>query len=183
MVPHFSCPACVALLVLFALTVAAPAAFAQPPGGGSSGWIDGMISRLDANGNRMLDPREAEGRAKYFLQRMMPDANFSRPIPLDQVRRAAEKARERFSGGSRPHGGDDRRHDADRPSAPRKDDSAKELIPGFGNEFNRSPSSDSARTPPPVQSPSRSPTKIGVGCSTPCDTWTAIAMAGFRAKN
>jgi len=138
MVPHFSCPACVALLVLFALTVAAPAAFAQPPGGGSSGWIDGMISRLDANGNRMLDPQEAEGRAKYFLQRMMPDANFSRPIPLDQVRRAAEKARERFSGGSRPHGGDDRRHGDDRSSASRKDDT-EELIPGFGNEFNLVP--------------------------------------------
>ena len=68
MVPHFPRPAGAALLFLFALTIAAPAAFAQP-GGGSSGWIEGMISRLDANGNRMLDPQEAEGRARYFLQR------------------------------------------------------------------------------------------------------------------
>jgi len=154
MVPHFSRPASVLLFLLFALTIFVPGPFAQPPGGGPSGWIEGMISRLDANGNRMLDPREAEGRAKYFLQRMMPDANFSRPIPLDQVRRAAEKARERFSGGSRPHGGDDRRHDADRPSAPRKDDSAKELIPGFGNEFNLVPvfgfGKDAAASPKPV---------------------------------
>jgi len=153
------------LPVLFVLGITAHTALAQPggwhgrgshggdsgrwggrsggPGGGSSGFIDGMLSRMDDNGNGMIDPDEAEGRAQYFLRRMMPDADFSRPISIDQIKRAAEEARSRFSGGGPPRGGDhshggDRGGDRRAPS-PSRDDSSEPLVPGFGNEFNTMP--------------------------------------------
>jgi hypothetical protein len=98
---------------------------------------------MDANGNGMIDPDEAGGRAQDFLRRMMPNADFSRPIPFDQIKRAAEEARSRFSGGGPPRGGDhsrggDRGTDRRAPSRSR-DDSSEPQVPGFGNEFNAVP--------------------------------------------
>jgi len=153
------------LPALFALGIAAHTALAQPggwhgggshgrdgghwsarsdgSGGGPSGFIDGILSRMDANGNGMIDPNEADGRAQYFLRRLMPNADFSRPIPIDQIKRAAEEARSRFSGGGPPRGGD-RPHGGDRssdrrPTSRSRDDSSEPLVPGFGNEFNTVP--------------------------------------------
>jgi len=149
------------LPVLFVLGITAHTVLAQPGGWhgrGPSSFIDGMLSRMDDNGNGAIDPDEAEGRAQYFLRRIMPDADFSRPISIDQIKRAAEEARSRFSGGGPPRGGDhsrggDRGSDRRAPSRSR-DDSSEPLVPGFGNEFNAAPvlgfGEDDWKRPPPV---------------------------------
>jgi Ca2+-binding EF-hand superfamily protein len=53
----------------------------------------GWMTRLDTNGNGMLDPDESQGRARMFLDRTGLD--LSRPIPMDRVTRAFEEMRNR----------------------------------------------------------------------------------------
>jgi len=63
------------------------------PGGGPFGSPDAFLNRLDANRNGMIDPAEAQGPARFLIQRWMPDADLSRPIAIDQLRRAMEQSR------------------------------------------------------------------------------------------
>ena len=153
------------LLVLLTLVFIARAALAQPggrpggghggrpggehggrpgggPGGGHFGGPEDLLGRLDANGNGMIDPNESQGRARYFLQRVMPDADFSRPIPIEQLKRSFEKARAQRSGppgGPHESGGRGGPDQAGGPSSSQQHDASEPLTPGFGNEFNMIP--------------------------------------------
>ncbi len=101
------------------------------PGGGGGMWGGGgggFVSRLDANGNGMLDPEESQGRARMFLDRTGLD--LSRPIPMDQVTRAFDDMRNRMSeemGGRWPGGG--RGEEGDQGSGKIE---VQPLVPGFG---------------------------------------------------
>ena len=64
-----------------------------------------FMSRLDTNGNGMIDPNEAEGRMGFFLQRMAennPRIDLKRPIP---VRVLTEEMQRMRSQGGPPGGG------------------------------------------------------------------------------
>jgi Ca2+-binding EF-hand superfamily protein len=104
------------------------------PGGGPA-WF---LSRMDRNGNGMLDPDEMHGRMRMMLERMADDADLdlSRPIPLEKIGEAFERMRNRRSRDddddrrSRRFGRD--RDDDDRRD-PRSDEPDVEpLVPGFG---------------------------------------------------
>ena len=111
-----------ALLLSFAM---AAAVWAQDegrgqPGGGDGGWGGrrggdrgggggDFLRRMDANGNGMIDPEEAEGRAGFFLRRIAennPDIDLSKPVPVEKLEQASAAARERWSmgGGSEGRG-------------------------------------------------------------------------------
>ena len=75
------------------------------PGGGdrgSRGSIGGgfnpadMLSRFDRNNNKMIDPEEAEGPARFFLERLAasnPKIDLKRPVPLDLLTSEMDKLR------------------------------------------------------------------------------------------
>ncbi len=83
------------------------------PGGGDRGSRGGsgggggfnpadMLSRFDRNNNKMIDPEEAEGPARFFLERLAasnPKIDLKRPVPLDLLTSEMEKMR---GGGSAP---------------------------------------------------------------------------------
>lgn len=74
-------------------------------GGSDSG---GFMSRLDKNGNGMLDPEEQEGPMRSMVERMQsadPSIKPGQPIPLTKITEVFEKMR---SEGGRSRGGDDR---------------------------------------------------------------------------
>lgn len=55
-----------------------------------------MLSRFDRNGNKMIDPEEAEGPARFFLERLAqsnPKIDLKRPVPLDVLTKEMEKMR------------------------------------------------------------------------------------------
>ncbi len=67
------------------------------PGGGFPGGGPGsFLSRLDRNGNNMLDPDEIDGRMRSMVERMAGEAriDLSRPIPLDTLTRSFERLRD-----------------------------------------------------------------------------------------
>jgi Ca2+-binding EF-hand superfamily protein len=115
-----------------------------PPGdwggrGGRSGRgggdAMGFLSRMDRNGNGMLDPDEAQGPARMMLDRMAGPANLdlSKPIPLDDVNKAFQQMREeRMQEGFSRWGGRGGNDDDD---DNRRGGGAAEiepLVPGFG---------------------------------------------------
>jgi len=104
-------------------------------GGRPFGGPDAFLNRLDANGNGMLDPDETQGRASFFLRRFVPDADLSKPISIDKLKRMMEQARARGPRPPGPPGGTDR-NDRDRSTSSLPGNSAEPLVPGFGNEFN-----------------------------------------------
>lgn len=72
-----------------------------PPGGdrGSRGSFDAasMLSRLDANGNGVLDPEEQQGPAQFLIGRMRqsdPSIQPGKPIPLKKISEGFEKMRQ-----------------------------------------------------------------------------------------
>jgi len=74
-------------------------------GGGGFNPVD-MLSRFDRNNNKMIDPEEAEGPARFFLERLAqsnPKIDLSRPVPIDTLTKEIEKMRggmpEQESGG------------------------------------------------------------------------------------
>jgi len=147
---HLPHPVRFALPVLMALTMGSPTARAQRggPGAGPSGFIDRMLSRLDDNDNEVLEPGEMEGRAQYFLRRLMPDADLSRPIPVDQIKRAIEERPGRGSGAP-AHGGEDQGSGGDRGSSSSRSGGPSEpAVPGFGNRFNPVPVLEFGQEPP-----------------------------------
>lgn len=99
-------------------------AWGAPGGGFQGGGPGGWMARLDTNGNGMLDPDEAQGRARMFLERTGLD--LSRPLPMDKVTRAFEEMRGRRdqeAGRGEEGGGGDRAPVKEKPPA---------LVPGFG---------------------------------------------------
>jgi Ca2+-binding EF-hand superfamily protein len=88
-----------------------------------------MLSRLDTNGNGVLDPNEQQGTASFLISRMQqsdPSIKVGQPIPLSKITEGFQKMREQRDGG-----GD--RSDSSRGAA----DDAMEpelLVPGFGVE-------------------------------------------------
>lgn len=114
----------------------------SPFGGGdrsSRGGFDpsSFLTRLDANGNGVLDPDEQQGPAQFLigrLQSMDPSIKSGSPIPIDKVKRAFEKMR----GGSVDEGGG---RDP-RGSGPSAADDAlmpELLVPGFGEDLASDP--------------------------------------------
>lgn len=95
-----------------------------------------FLSRLDANGNGVLDPSEQQGPAQFLIGRMAqsdPSIKAGQPIPLKKITDGFQKMREqRDPGSSRgaPSSGS--------PSA--ADDSLTPdlLVPGFGDEADPS---------------------------------------------
>ncbi len=64
-------------------------------GGGGFNPVD-MLTRFDRNNNKMIDPEEAEGPAKFFLERLAqsnPKIDLKRPVPLDVLTKEMEKLR------------------------------------------------------------------------------------------
>ncbi len=64
-------------------------------GGGGFNPAD-MLARFDRNNNKMIDPEEAEGPAKFFLERLAqsnPKIDLKRPVPLDLLTKEMEKMR------------------------------------------------------------------------------------------
>ncbi len=87
------------------------------PGGGDRGSRGGsggggfnpaeMLSRFDRNNNKMIDPDEAEGPARFFLERLAasnPKIDLKRPVPLDLLTSEMEKMRG-GGGGAAPTNG------------------------------------------------------------------------------
>ena len=90
-----------------------------------------FLTRMDANGNGMLDPEEAQGPARFMLDRMArdnPNIDLSKPIPMSTLTEAFQRMR---SGGSSSSGspmgggGDD-----DFIMTPEK----SSLVPGFSTQ-------------------------------------------------
>ncbi len=148
-------------LVAFGL-ISASAAQAQPN-------MADYLSRMDANGNGLLEPSEMSERFQGFWGATLRERGIdvSRPVPIDRI---SEVMQERFSrmrrdreesggdrrsgrssgddgdrrsryGRSRSRGGDDRRDDDRRSDNRRSSEPAAEamLVPGFGNDFEPIP--------------------------------------------
>ena len=105
--------------------------------GGSSGRggfdPSSFLSRLDTNGNGVLDPDEQQGPAQFMIQRMQssdPSIKPGQPIPLKKITDSFQKMREQQGSG----GGSD-------PNRPSDDDllTPELLVPGFGIESDPIP--------------------------------------------
>ena len=67
-------------------------------GGFSSGGFDpsSFLTRMDTNGNGMLDPDEAQGPARFMLDRMArsnPKIDISKPIPMSLLTESFQQMR------------------------------------------------------------------------------------------
>jgi Ca2+-binding EF-hand superfamily protein len=93
-----------------------------------------MLSRFDRNNNKMIDPDEAEGPAKFFLERLAqsnPKIDLKRPVPLDVLTKEIEKMR---GGGS--SGGPEPQRGPAKPELLVPDfslDSVPPMVEGFGS--------------------------------------------------
>ena len=111
---------------------------AQPPGRGPFGRGPGgpgpgpgfdpseMLKRLDSNGNGLIEPGEAQGPARYMVQRMAERLRMdpNQPIPVSKVKEMIDQRR----------GEEEQRRAAEsqrRAEAAKKDEP---LVPGFGVE-------------------------------------------------
>ncbi len=104
--------------------------------GGSRGGFDAssMLSRLDTNGNGVLDPDEQKGPAQFLISRMQqsdPSIQPGKPIPLKKITEGFEKMRAEREG----------RDSGSTSSAGAADDAliAELLVPGFGVEEEPAP--------------------------------------------
>ncbi len=100
-------------------------------GEGWRGGFDpaGMLARMDVNGNKMIDPDEAQGPARFMLDRLArdnSDIDLSKPIPLSKITEAFEKSRGGRSGFGGGFGG------SEGEEGPPPTDEKKTLVPGFG---------------------------------------------------
>lgn len=73
--------------------------------GGFSGGPDpsSFLTRMDANGNGMLDPEEMQGPARFMLERLArdnPKIDLTKPIPFSTISEAFQRMRSGFSSGS-----------------------------------------------------------------------------------
>ncbi|HUP77677.1 MAG TPA: EF-hand domain-containing protein [Pirellula sp.] len=96
---------------------------------GSSGGFDpsSFLTRMDTNGNGMLDPEEAQGPARFMLDRMArsnPKIDITKPIPMSVLTESFQQMR---SGSSSSYGSSY----TDEENAIAVKDS---LVPGFGKK-------------------------------------------------
>ena len=107
-----------------------------PGGGGDRGGRGGfdassMLSRLDSNGNGVLDPSEQQGPAQFLIGRLQqadPSIKSGQPIPIKKVSEVFEKMRQSRDGGGQggpTRGGASAADEALEPEL---------LVPGFGLE-------------------------------------------------
>lgn len=80
-----------------------------PPGGGFGGpggfSPADMLSRFDRNGDKMISPDEAEGPARFFLDRLAqnnPKIDLKKPVPLATLASEMERMRTERGGGPPP---------------------------------------------------------------------------------
>ena len=97
-------------------------------GGFSSGGFDpsSFLTRMDTNGNGMLDPDEAQGPARFMLDRMArsnPKIDISKPIPMSLLTESFQQMRSGSSEYSSSY--------SDTENAIVEKDS---LVPGFGKK-------------------------------------------------
>ena len=97
-------------------------------GGFSSGGFDpsSFLTRMDTNGNGMLDPEEAQGPARFMLDRMArsnPKIDISKPIPMSLLTESFQQMRSGNSEYSSSY--------SDTENAIVEKDS---LVPGFGKK-------------------------------------------------
>jgi Ca2+-binding EF-hand superfamily protein len=91
-----------------------------------------MLSRLDTNGNGILDPSEQQGPAQFMISRMQqmdPKIKAGQPISIKKVAESFQKMREQRDSGNDPR--------ASRGSTSKTDEDSLEaelLVPGFGVE-------------------------------------------------
>lgn len=123
------------------------------------------LSRMDANGNGLLEPSEMSERFQSFWGATLKERGIdtSRPIPMDRLKPIMEERFERMrreresSGGSSrfgSRGGDDRGRGSDRGRDEGRSDRGRDnrgsssssnqaaqplLVPGFGNDFEPLP--------------------------------------------
>jgi len=105
-------------------------------GGGPSGSSD-FLSRMDSNGNGILEPSETSGPAAGFLQRMVdqiPGMDLSRPIPISRLTQEMERLRQQREQGG---GNNNRSRGSSTPSGG-TEAPVEALVPGFG-EFMELP--------------------------------------------
>lgn len=108
-------------------------------GGFSGGGFDPsqFISRMDTNGNGSIDPEEAQGPARFMLDRMArnnPKIDLSKPIPISVITESFQQMRSGSSfGGGSPWGGGGELSDET------VDGSSGTLVPGFGVKIQRTP--------------------------------------------
>tara|TARA_R110002049_G_scaffold47902_2_gene138473 strand:+ start:232 stop:1677 length:1446 start_codon:yes stop_codon:yes gene_type:complete len=101
-------------------------------GGGSRGGFDAssMLSRLDANGNGVLDPDEQQGPAQFLIGRLQqsdPSIKAGQPISIKKVTAVFEKMRSQRDGGD--SGGPPSRGGS---NAADEALEIEPLVPGFG---------------------------------------------------
>lgn len=97
-----------------------------------SGGFDpsSFLTRMDANGNGMLDPEEAQGPARFMLDRMArdnPNIDITKPIPMSTLTEAFQRMR---SGGSSSSGSPWGGGDEEFIMTPEK----SSLVPGFSTK-------------------------------------------------
>lgn len=106
------------------------------PFGGGFNPAD-MLKRFDRNNNNMIDPDEAEGPARFFLERLAqsnPKIDLKRPVPLDVLTQEMDRMR---NGGVSPTSNEPAKPELLVPDFSL--DSAPEPIAGFGttdSQFN-----------------------------------------------
>jgi Ca2+-binding EF-hand superfamily protein len=108
-------------------------------GGFGGGGFDPsqFISRMDTNGNGSIDPEEAQGPARFMLDRMArnnPKIDLSKPIPISVITESFQQMRSGGGfGGPSPWGGGG---ESSEESVGGASDS---LVPGFGVKVQRNP--------------------------------------------
>ena len=132
---------CFPLALLFGMLVVP--AVAQPPGRGGRGGFDpsSFLSRMDANGNGVIDVDEQKGPAQFMLSRLQsydPSLKLGKPIPLSSITKTFEKARATREGGRRGYDrgrGDDKDRQREREEREFADQAVavELLVPGFGD--------------------------------------------------
>jgi Ca2+-binding EF-hand superfamily protein len=94
-----------------------------------------FLSRLDTNGNGMIDPEETQGRASFFVDRIrerVPELNFSRPVPISRLAASLERLRDQEGGDPGRSSSSSRDSRGDQRSSSGTE--LEPLVPGFGVE-------------------------------------------------
>ena len=107
-------------------------------GGFSGGGFDpsSFISRMDTNGNGSIDPEEAQGPARFMLDRMArnnPKIDLSKPVPISVITESFQAMRSGSSSwGGGSWGGESSEESID-------GSTSDSLVPGFGVKMDRIP--------------------------------------------
>ena len=113
-------------------------------GGGGGGFGGGgfdpssFITRMDTNGNGSIDPEEAQGPARFMLDRMArnkPKIDLTKPIPISVITESFQSMRaggSSWGGGAWGGGGESSEESVG-------GSSSSSLVPGFGVKISRSP--------------------------------------------